>query len=483
MAVYKHGVYVTEQPTGVVAPVQSTAGLQVVIGTAPINRASDPYHCTNTPMLANTLKGATAAVGYSNDYDKYTICQSMGACFKVMGVAPVILINVLDPNKHKKDMAETTVQVNSGVATVEQKDILLDKLVVKSASTTLTAGTDYTAAFDDDGYVTIAIIPGGKAASATSLTVSGVQIDPDAVTAADIVGGVNAKGIETGMEVIRQIYPALNMTPGILLAPGWSENATVAAGLQAKTGNINGVFRAVCIVDIDSSATGATTYTEVKQQKEKQAVTSPNCYPVWLYAKVGDVVYAGSAMAAALTVATDAANGDIPYVSPSNKTLAISAACLKDGTEVLLDQEQANVVNSFGVATWLNMNGFRMWGNNTACYPGNTDPKDRWFSVRRFMSWDDNTFIQTYFQKVDDPLNKRLIEALVDSENVRGNSFVSRGICARHEIQYIESENPTTSLLNGCITFHKYLSPFKPAEDIEELVEFDPNAISDALGG
>lgn len=206
MAVYKHGVYVTEQPTGVVAPVQSTAGLQVVIGTAPINRASDPYHCTNTPMLANTLKGATAAVGYSDDYDKYTICQSMGACFKVMGVAPVILINVLDPNKHKKDMAETTVQVNSGVATVEQKDILLDKLVVKSASTTLTAGTDYTAAFDDDGYVTIAIIPGGKAASATSLTVSGVQIDPDAVTAADIVGGVNAKGVETGMEVIRQIY-------------------------------------------------------------------------------------------------------------------------------------------------------------------------------------------------------------------------------------------------------------------------------------
>ena len=188
-------------------------------------------------------------------------------------------------------------------------------------------------------------------------------------------------------------------------------------------------------------------------------------------------------MAAALTVATDAANGDIPYVSPSNKTLAISAACLKDGTEVLLDQEQANVVNSFGVATWLNMNGFRMWGNNTACYPGNTDPKDRWFSVRRFMSWDDNTFIQTYFQKVDDPLNKRLIEALVDSENVRGNSFVSRGICARHEIQYIESENPTTSLLNGCITFHKYLSPFNPAEDIEELVEFDPNAISNALGG
>lgn len=90
------------------------------------------------------------------------------------------------------------------------------------------------------------------------------------------------------MEVIRQIYPALNMTPGILLAPGWSENATVAAGLQAKTTGINGVFRAVCIVDVDSSTTGAKMYTGVKQQKEKQAITSANCYPVWLYAKVGD---------------------------------------------------------------------------------------------------------------------------------------------------------------------------------------------------
>lgn len=53
---YKHGVYVAEQGTSIVAPVTATAGLQVVIGTAPINRASDPYHCTNTPMLANQRK-------------------------------------------------------------------------------------------------------------------------------------------------------------------------------------------------------------------------------------------------------------------------------------------------------------------------------------------------------------------------------------------------------------------------------------------
>ena len=256
----------------------------------------------------------------------------------------------------------------------------------------------------------------------------------------------------------------------------------MSAALQAKTKEINGVFKCVCIADVDSGADGARKYADVKEQKERQALTDPNAYGVWGYGKVGDVMYSGSALASALTAYTDAANDDIPS-NPSNKTIAISAMCLADGTEVLLDQDQANVVNSYGVATWLNMNGFRLWGNNTACYPGNTDPKDRWFSVRRFFCWDDNTFIQTYFQKVSDPLNKRLIEALVDSENVRGNSFVSRGICARYELQYIESENPTTDLLNGTVKFHKYMSPFNPAEDIEEIVEFDPNAISTALAG
>ena len=148
----------------------------------------------------------------------------------------------------------------------------------------------------------------------------------------------------------------------------------------------------------------------------------------------------------------------------------------------MLDQTQANTVNGFGVATFLNMNGFRLWGNNTACYPGNSDPKDRWFSVRRFFCWTGNTFILTYFQKVDDPTNPRLIEAIVDSENVRGHSFVARDICARYEITFNEDENPTTDLLNGKITFHQYLTPYVPAEDIENILEFDPDALSKLFG-
>ena len=40
---YNHGVRVKEQATSLVAPVTGTAGLQVIIGTAPVNLAADPY--------------------------------------------------------------------------------------------------------------------------------------------------------------------------------------------------------------------------------------------------------------------------------------------------------------------------------------------------------------------------------------------------------------------------------------------------------
>lgn len=482
MSTYKHGVYTSEQATSVTAPIVGSAGLQVVVGTAPINMVANPAAAVNKPILVNSFKEAVEAVGYSDDFAKYTLCEAMSASFSVVGTGPLVLINVLDPAKHTTDIASTTVQVNAGVGVLDVQGAIAKFLTVKAGSTSLTYGTDYIVTFNDDGTANIVLVAGGAGASATTLTVTGKKLDPSKVTAADIVGGVNAStGEETGLEVIRQVYPKLSMTPGIIIAPRFSSEATVAAALQAKTHEINGVFGAVCIIDVNSGATGAKKYADVKQQKEKQAVTSSTAYAVWPYAKVGDVVYSGSSLAAALTAYTDAINGDTPNVSPSNKTLSISAACLADGTEVVLDQEQANTVNSFGVATFLNMNGFRLWGNNTAAYPGTTDPKDRWFSVRRFLSWAANTFILTYFQKVDSPANKRLIEAIVDSENVRGNGFVARGVCARYEITFNASENTTADLLNGKLTFHQYITPYTPAEDIEDIIEFDPYALTAAL--
>ena len=92
---YKHGVYNTEQATSLTVPVQGIAGLQVIFGTAPIHMAKDPAAAVNTPKLVYSYKEAVEAVGYSDDFENFTLCQSISACFQVFNVAPIILVNVL----------------------------------------------------------------------------------------------------------------------------------------------------------------------------------------------------------------------------------------------------------------------------------------------------------------------------------------------------------------------------------------------------
>ena len=41
----------------------------------------------------------------------------------------------------------------------------------------------------------------------------------------------------------------------------------------------------------------------------------------------------------------------------------------------------------------------------------------------------------------------------------------------------------TTDLLNGKIVFRQSMTPFTPAEEIDDVIEFDPDALADALGG
>lgn len=480
---YQHGVRVLEQATGVVAPIEGTAGLQVVFGTAPVNLAADPYAVTNKPVIAYSWSEAVSQLGYSKDYAKYTLCESMYASFKLLGVAPVIFVNVLDPKVHKKDNEAATVKVENLQAVVEVPGILLDTVKVSvSGGDDLTVDTDYILGFNDDGHLVITLLASGTGAAATDLSVQSTSIDPTAVDADDIIGA-SATGEEKGLEVLRQVYPKTGMTPGLIIAPGWSQNPDVGIVLAAKCEEINGYFTCEGFVDIDSSKDGCTAYTDLKEAKEDAGITSPHIMALWPCVAVGSQIFHYSAVMAALTAYIDANNDDVPSLSPSNKLVGITGTVLEDGTEVVLDQVQANTVNSFGITTAINVNGWRTWGNNTAAYPATTDPKDRWFCCRRFFSWWGNSFILTYFQKVDDPMNTRLIESVVDSENIRGNAYVSAGKCAAAYIEYNEAENPVTDILNGKITFHQHLAPYVPAEDILNILEFDTDALQSALIG
>ncbi len=96
---YFHGVYNSEIDTSLTAPIQGSAGLQVIFGTAPIHLSRDPAAAVNKPMLCYSFKECQQNVGYSDNFKDFTLCQSIDACFRVFNIAPIILVNVLDPSK------------------------------------------------------------------------------------------------------------------------------------------------------------------------------------------------------------------------------------------------------------------------------------------------------------------------------------------------------------------------------------------------
>ena len=74
---YKHGVYTSEVETSLTAPIVGTAGLQVIVGTAPVNMLKDPAAAVNVPLLVNNYKEAVEAVGYSDDFENFTTTTTL----------------------------------------------------------------------------------------------------------------------------------------------------------------------------------------------------------------------------------------------------------------------------------------------------------------------------------------------------------------------------------------------------------------------
>lgn len=485
--IYKHGIGIEEKPTQIPKPKACTAGVQVIVGTAAINTLDNPEEAVNKPIVVKEFDEAVQALGYNDNFEDYTLYQSVFINFKHFSNAPIVFINVLDPKIHRTELEEKEYNVTNRQAIIDEDGILLKELKVKSAAVDLTEGQDYIAAFDTNGHVVITTTSGGAAVNAKTLTVSGYKIDPKKVTENDIIGGYDVDtGAEKGLECIRKVFPRTGLVPGLILAPGWSKNKNVAAALMTKTLSVNGLFKAFAVIDLDT--TKATKYEDVEALKDEYGIDDENCVALWPMAAINKKKFAYSAIYAARLQLNDKENGDVIDVKSSNQDVGISEAILEDGTEVLLDESQANELNAVGVVTLNNFGGtIYTWGNNTAAYPYTSDLKDGRTGIRRFFSWWGNRFILDYHTKIDDPTSYKKVEALVDNENILGNSYAAQGKCSGAKIEFDINKNPITSILDGHIEFTQKLAPYPNMEYVKNTLEFDPSMIeaefTSAFGG
>jgi|WetSurMetagenome_2_1015567.scaffolds.fasta_scaffold01576_4 uncharacterized protein len=482
------GVSVINLPTGVTPPVSSTAGLPVYVGSAPIHMSADKTAKLNTPVLANNLAEATAALGFldaagsagAKKFD-FTLCEAMSAHFKVGNVGPIVLINVLDPTAHKTTVAsEAHTLGTDGTTTLTQAHPWPASVVVKVATVAKALGTDYTFTVNSSGMGVVARVSTGTIVAGAAITVEYDYLTPSAVDATDVIGAVDAgTQLKTGLELVAEVFPRFRLVPGAILAPGFTTDATVTAVAIAKASSINGHFNAIVLADIPATSAGVDVYSEAAAWKNTNSYTNADMVVCWPMGRLGDTLYHLSTLTAARAMQTDADNDGIPYESPSNKTLPIDSLVLADGTEVILDTVAAASLNAQGIVTALNfIGGWVLWGNRTGAYPGNTDPADAFIPFVRMRAWNRSVLVLSHWQRVDDPMNRRKLESVVDSENIRLNALAGRGFLLGARVELRAELNPVTDLLDGQVTYSVSWMPPPPMEGITFNVEVDPSYLS-----
>ena len=129
------------------------------------------------------------------------------------------------------------------------------------------------------------------------------------------------------------------------------------------------------------------------------------------------------------------------------------------------------------------MNGWKAGGDKTAAYPSSTDPIDRWINIVTIFDYIENNFKLSFFQNVDDLTNYRLIDEVVSGFNIQLNGLQGSDDIAGGEIVFDHEENPIANILGGHIKFHTRIGGYVPAEDIENVFEFDPTITQAALEG
>lgn len=468
-----HGVQTGKLTTSISTPNVASSGVIFAVGTAPVQMVEGGK--INEVVMANNYAEAVQKLGYSDDWKKYSLCEVIYTAFQLYTTSPIFLVNVLDPKKQK---AQKTLKAE----VIENQVKLPIEAIAGSVEVNgLEAGKDFEAFYDDDNCIVEFL---SDTTGEVELTYN--EVDPAQIDKNDIIGGFSVTTKKsTGLELIDSVFPRFTEIPDLILCPNWSHDSEVAAVMSAKAENINGLFEADVILDMDTTEAGVTYYSDAIAWKKKKNFSKPNelvCFPKLA---LGDRHFNFSTQLAGLIAKVDNTEtwgGGTPCESASNKSLQADRMILADGTEVALDLQQANYLNDNGIITGLNFyNGFVSWGDWTACFPGNTDPVDYFYCISRMFKWVAKTVTLSYWNYVDRKLNRRLIDAILQGVNDWLNSLTAEERILGGRVEFREEENSKTALMAGHAKFHIYLTPPSPLALLEYVLEYDISYLSSLM--
>ena len=169
MSDFFHGAKASKQATSVSTPVTADSSIHFIVGTAPAHMVGGKV---NEPVYVSSYSEAVEAMGYSEDWKKYDICEEIYASFKLYQNGPVVIVNVLDPKRHLAGDTTEDMQLAGGTLDLPL-ETLADTVTVKGydGEEALTQeyekGVDYDLLYTD-GVLRLERIAGGKITSDTA---------------------------------------------------------------------------------------------------------------------------------------------------------------------------------------------------------------------------------------------------------------------------------------------------------------------------
>ena len=498
---YKHGASWSEESTRTSPVITADSGISVAIGSAPVHMVRGGTKNVNKPLMFLTLQDAKTAVGWSNNWGRFDLCELIYSAFQRYRVSPIILINVFDPMRDSINMGTAALAVTNKQVVLPFNDVIFDSVIVqidddgskmsKSKAEASKADKpasvrsripdtgryyvldrDYSLEYNKKGNLVITILPDGSIPQNTDgLLIAYSRIGSTPVTADDVIGGIDQHGRKTGIELIEEIHPRFNIVAGYLMAPAFSSNAPVLTALASKAELFDDSYRCMVVGDVDLSV--VKKYQDAEAWKATNGLTSHRQILCYLRLGMGNKRFRFSVDYALRSAKLDATNGGVPYETASNKELLADAMYDGDGNPAFLSKKEANYLNSLGIVTGRSTRrGLVIWGSNTASFPGTPDVKDRFIPNRRQMDFIGNTVVTTFDNKIDKPGNRREIDAIINDINLWLADQQNSGYLLEYYVRFDHEENPDSEILNGHYKVHIGEGSPTPIESLEFVLEF-----------
>jgi len=488
---YKYGTYADIGESVARNAVQSGT-VTVYFGTAPINliHGYKDLNVINNPVMLTNGVEAYRKFGNSINWKDFTLCEAFSAHFNnnMGNIGPIYVINVLDPDIHRK-LSQTTITVNflNGRAEFKSDKIIIDTLLIEDLVNDVDFSIDYN--FTKNSVIIKNLNEENPLTGQVQVTF--YEIDTSLITYEDIIGGISSSGEYFGIGALQLLYQEQNAVANILVAPGWSEIPAVYNALISASQKINGHWDAFVMADIPIEKNGEKidSIDKAKNWKTMNGYSSERSKTYW--PQVIDNlknIYHLSTLATVEMLRYDFSHNSVPIETPGNKEIKISKLFFGENNKNKgYDQQTANQLTSVGISTAVYWGGrWVLWGDHTSAYTygADIDPRVIFDVSMRMLFHCTNGFQREWGIKIDKPFTRQLKDTIINKEQEKLDILVSVGaLIGKPTISFLEINNPITDMMNGDFRWDMQITPTPPFKSATICLTYTDEGFSSYFEG